>query len=255
MYHNPTADSMSAPLTAQLRDDEGFVITSIARSLSATWRPGENPPDAYLTLDTGTVAVEISTLTQHVTDDEGTRPRLSDDTATANFVNALNDELSHLIPDGYTLGLVLSSPILEYRKTKTQLARAIRHHAADLQSLRNDQNIQINGNAITVSLIHHGDTQYKKVSAVFMNRSSSADILSNAANILEDRIATKTRKCAHLPGRSPVWLALLNDYWLTDAATYRAALSRFTSQHSFHRILLVNGDGSVHTLYGEDNCS
>jgi hypothetical protein len=83
MFHNPMAQSMSGSLTAQLREDEQFVIASIARGLCATWRPGENPPDAYLTLNTGTVAVEISTLTQHVTDDKGTRPRLSDDTATA----------------------------------------------------------------------------------------------------------------------------------------------------------------------------
>jgi hypothetical protein len=121
-------------------------------------------------LDAGTVAVEISTLSQYVTDDRGTRPRLSDDTATANFVNALNDELGHLIPDGYTIALVLSSPILEYRKTKAQPAQIIRSHIADLQSLRTEQKIQINGNAITICLTHHEGTQYKKVSAVFMNR-------------------------------------------------------------------------------------
>lgn len=251
MFDNPTAESMSGSLTAQLREDERFVIASIAHSLSATWHPGENPPDAYLRLDASTIAVEISTLTQHVTDDRGTRPRLSDDTATANFVNALNDELSHLIPDGYTVGLVLSSPILEYRKTKAQLAQTIRHYVADLQSLQTDRKLQINGNTITVSLTRHGDTQYKKVSAVFMNRSSSPNILTNAANILEDRSATKTRKCAHLLG--PIWLALLNDYWLTDADTYRLALSQLKLQHPFQRILLVNGDGSVHTLYQEND--
>jgi len=251
MSDNATAESMAGSPTAPLREDEEFVIASIARNLSATWRPGENPPDAYLMLNAGTVAVEISTLTQHVTDDRGTRPRLSDDTATTNFANALNDELSHLIPDGYTIGLVLSSPILEHRKTRAQLAQIIRGHIADLPSLQADQKLQINGNAITIDLTHHDDTQYKKVSAVFMNRSSSANILSNAANILEDRIATKTRKCTHLLSRAPIWLALLNDYWLTDADTYRLALSRLTVQHPFQKILLVNGDGSVHSLYGE----
>ena len=60
-----------------IRDDEQFVITSIADSLSAYWRPGENPPDAYLIWVT-TIPVEISTLTQYVTDVKGTRSRLSD---------------------------------------------------------------------------------------------------------------------------------------------------------------------------------
>lgn len=237
--------------TAQLREDEQFVMTSIARNLSATWRPGENPPDAYLTLDAVTVAVEITTLTQYVTDDRGTRPRLSDDSATAQFANALDDELGRLIPDGSAIGLVLSSPILELRKTRSRLAQIIRAHLADLQSLRSDQTIQINGNSITISLTRHGDTQYKKVSAVFMNRSSSANILMNAMHILEDCILTKARKCARLLDRAPIWLALLNDYWLAEPDAYRLVLSRLPLQHPFKRILLVSGDGSVHLLYGD----
>jgi hypothetical protein len=110
----------------RLREDEAFAITSIARAFSGTWRPGENPPDAYLVLGAETIAVEISTLTQHVTDDKGTRPRLSDDLATAAFANALNDELGDLIPDGLTIGLVLSSPILLLGKTKAKLGLMLR---------------------------------------------------------------------------------------------------------------------------------
>jgi hypothetical protein len=84
--------------------------------------------------------------------------------------------------------------------------------------LQSDPTIQINGNSITISFTHHGDTQYKKVSAVFMNRNSSANILVNATQILEDHIITKARNCAHLHDRDPVWLALLNDYWLAGQA-------------------------------------
>jgi hypothetical protein len=31
-----------------IREDEEFVISAIATSLSGTWLAGENPPDAYL---------------------------------------------------------------------------------------------------------------------------------------------------------------------------------------------------------------
>jgi len=34
----------------RLRDDEEFVIGAVAAVVSGTWRPGEDPPDAYLTL-------------------------------------------------------------------------------------------------------------------------------------------------------------------------------------------------------------
>jgi hypothetical protein len=60
-----------------MRQDEKFVIESIATAYSGDWKPGEDPPDAYLIVADRPVAVEISTLTQHVTDDRGTRPRLS----------------------------------------------------------------------------------------------------------------------------------------------------------------------------------
>jgi hypothetical protein len=49
--------------------------------------------------------------------------------------------------------------------------------------------------------------------------------------------------------RKRTWLALLNDYWLTDADTYRLALSQMSLDHPFDRIVLVNGDGSIDTLF------
>jgi hypothetical protein len=62
------ADTAIKPSSAQLRDDETFVITSLARSFSATWHAGENPPDAYLTFGADdSVAVEISILIQSTT--------------------------------------------------------------------------------------------------------------------------------------------------------------------------------------------
>jgi hypothetical protein len=250
--HAPNDTSRTESESAcRLREDEEFVIASLATAFSGISRPGENPPDAYLVLGANTVAVEISTLTQYVTDGKGTRPRLSDDIATTAFANALNEELKSLIPDGYTIGLVLSSPILNLRKTKAKLAQILRTQIADLASLETDRKIQINCNNITIYLNHHGEAHFKKVSAAFSNRSSNPDILSNVTQILEDRIATKAKKCDHLRTRAPIWLALLNDYWLTDADTYRYAISRLSLEHPFEKILLVNGDRSVNPLYGQ----
>ena len=76
-----------------------------------------------------------------------------------------------------------------------------------------------------------------------------ARILSNVTQILEDRIVTKAKKCDHLRGSAPIWLALFNDYWLTEADTYRLALSRMALEHPFQKILLVNGDKSVDPLF------
>jgi len=234
--------------TVSLRADEVFVIDSVAKAFFGTWRPGENPPDAYLTINGNDIAVEISTLTQHVTDDRGTRSRASDDIATAALANELNTELQHLIPDGNTIGLILSSPILKLRKTKAALATMLRGSLRDQDSFITDTPIEINGNPITIFRNRHGDNQYKKLSAIFMNRHSNPDIISNARAILEDRIIVKARKCASLAGQQPLWLALRNDYFLTDAHTYKYAFSHFSVVHPFEKILLVNPDGAVEPL-------
>ena len=101
-----------------LRDDEQFVIAAVSAAFSASWRPGEDPPDAYLTLGGDTIAVEISTLMQPVTDEHGTRSRITDDLPTAALGDELNLELRALIPDGYRVSLIVRSPILARAKTK-----------------------------------------------------------------------------------------------------------------------------------------
>jgi hypothetical protein len=245
--------SSRQPPEFRLRMDEEFVISSVASTFSAAWRPGENPPDAYLSLGKNSVAVEISTLTQYVTDEQGARPRLSDDLPTAALANALNEEFRELIPYGCTIGLVLSSPILQHRKTKAKLSQILRGYVGDLTVLNQDRKMEVNGNEITIFINWHGQSDFKKVSAVFMNRSSNPNILSNVMQILEDRIVTKARKCINLVANGPVWLALFNDYWLTDADTYRYALSKMSLEHSFKKILLVSGDSSVKPLYDEES--
>ena len=92
-----------------MREDEQFVIQAVAAFCSGSWRSGEDPPDAYIDTGGKTIAVEISTLTQHITTNRGTRARLSDDQTVVRLADELNQELNHLIPSGLTVGLCLSS--------------------------------------------------------------------------------------------------------------------------------------------------
>jgi hypothetical protein len=55
-------------MTSKLKPDEEFVARSLATHFDGIWSPGENPPDIYLEIGSGAVAVEISILTQHVVD-------------------------------------------------------------------------------------------------------------------------------------------------------------------------------------------
>jgi hypothetical protein len=108
-----------------MRDDEKFVIEALSAYCSGTWRPGENPPDAYLDTSEAIIAVEISTLSQQVTSDAGTHPRLSDDETAIRLAEQLNHDMQAVVPDGTTVSLRLSSPVARFRKTKTKLAATI----------------------------------------------------------------------------------------------------------------------------------
>ena len=233
---------------SSLRDDERFVITSIAAALGGEWRSGENPPDAYLTSDTKTVAVEISTLTQPITDSRGTRSRLSDDRTARAFLDELDAELRNDVPTGCTIGLVLRPPIVRSRRTRNRLSETIRDLLADPTSFVSDREFQINGNDITVHRMQHGEVHPRRVSGIYLHRSSNPDVLANAKLILEGRITAKSKSCDQLRNRS-LWLALLNDYWLANAHTYRIAMSSLLARHPFEKILLVNLSGSVDQLY------
>ena len=110
-----------------LKPDEQSVIAAVSCAFSAPWRPGENPPDAYICLDGDDVPVEISTLTQLVTDKEakdGTRAVMGDYIATGALGDDLDRELAPMIPEGYRIVLwVTEAPINRATKTKRRLTK------------------------------------------------------------------------------------------------------------------------------------
>ncbi len=230
-----------------MRDDEEFVISSVARFYSGTWRPGENPPDAYLDIDGEAIAIEISMLTQHITTHLGTRERLSDDQTAVRLADNLNIELKDSIPDGKTVGLVLRPPIARFRKTKNELSRAIVSLVSNPSA--GGSRLNVCGNDVALWITQHDSPDYKKVSAVIYNPNSSSNILKNAVHALEDRIQAKAKKCRPLASTMPIWLALLNDYWLADAHAYGIAMRNSSITHPFERILMVSGDRSVTVLF------
>jgi hypothetical protein len=230
-----------------LRADEKFVIEALASSLGGQWRPGENPPDAYLVQPSGEVAVEISTLTQYVPDGKGGRQsRWSQDVPAARLADALQSALRDRVPHGRFVTVVLISPVLKAKKTTDRIVGIIREKLSNPADTKTTESIA--ENRIEISITSYdgpGD-----LGCIMPNRNSSPDILANAWYILEDRIVVKAKKCLSLSFKGTVWLALRNDYeMLADSDTYRQALRRITVQHPFAKIFLVSGGGMVTALY------
>lgn len=245
---------MSTNIGFMLRPDEKFCIEAVVASVGGQWFIGENPPDAYLDVGTKRIAIEISTLTQYITDQKGNfKPRLSEDFTAIRLCNEINQDLANDIPAQRTVLLILTSPINRARKLKIKLAEEImtlvgRAGSDDITAER-----EILENKITIRLIPEDRPSGKKVVGIVNNIKSSADILANATAILGDRIAVKTAKCKALKSSSPQWLVLLNDYWLADIETYKQAMSKISIEHLFEQILIVSRSKSVTALNKEHN--
>jgi hypothetical protein len=237
-------------MTSKLKPDEEFTARSLAAHFNGTWSEGEDPPDIYLNIGNGTVAVEISTLTQHVIDERGgMKPRLSEDSTALWLANELEKELSPLISDGRMFVLTLQAPISAARRTKEALRGRLITIAASNEIETIDVEETILGNPIGIYYAPYNGANRRKVHAAVVNQKSDPHLLSNARFILEERIATKSKKCSAIAAKKPVWLALFNDYFLANDETYRQALAQISAPHIFGLIVLISGNGTVTTLY------
>ena len=145
------------------------------------------------------------------------------------------------LPTNISLLVGLEVPVPNATKFKKMLATWVTQIvAAPLLGERHEAILE--NSKVTISVVPELSTG-KKIVGFVTNNNSSADILANARVVLEDRIRTKSGLCT--PLAKPVWLALLNDYWLADADTYALAARQIAGTHCFERIFLVFGNATV----------
>ncbi len=233
-------------MASSLREDENFVIEALCNTYGGTWRVGEDPPDAYILIGGQEIAVEISILTQHVTDKSGKLvPRLSQDSRVIRLCDELDEEFKSLIPSGVYIMLTISAPLNKIRKTKDYLIHEIKEIVQRNSAIK--RVVEINKNRVKIQLISGDRLSGKKVVGVVSNQNSNADILANAEYILNERINEKTKKCSKIVHR-PLWLALFNDYWLAGLDTYKLAMKNLSITHQFDKICIVFDNKQVYTL-------
>lgn len=231
-----------------LRKDEEFVIRAIADYVSGSWVPGDDPPDAYLKINDEEIAVEISTLTQHIGNDDGTsRPRLSDDLAAIKIINELNSKLKSMLNKKRSVHIYLKSPLSSMNKFKAGLLKAVKELLINTDLSEEKVKLNILGNEVRIAIFT--DNHDCKICGGVYNKNSNPDVLHNARYILEERIADKSLRCGSLGYRGQLWLALYNDYFIADSAAYRAVLADISIKHPFDRILIVHSDKTVGSLY------
>lgn len=232
-----------------MRTDEEFVARALVEFLGgqsiASAVDGEDPPDLYIKIGASRTGVEVTRLSQFTFNADGTQGnRATQDTFGSRLLGDLNRVVGPSVPHEINLMVCLWMPVENASLFRKSLMNRVAQVAA-AATVSNNFDGLIEGARVTVSVIPDCSSG-NKIMGVVANSNSSADIGMNARMILEDRIATKSKICTTLA--KPIWLALLNDYWIADADSYARAYRQSRLDHCFERIFLVSGQGTVSEL-------
>ena len=204
-----------------MRSDEEFVGRALVAFLggpsSASISDGEDPPDLYLHIGGSRAGVEVTRLSQFTFEPDGTLGnRATQDFFGIQMLNKLNANAGARLPEEMSLLIGLWVPVPNASRFKRTLTEWVAQIVVTPEQGFYEER-KIEGSKVTISVIEQRPSG-KKIAGFVINKNSSADIGLNARLVLEDRIRSKADICGQLP--KPIWLAVLNDYWLADADTY-----------------------------------
>ncbi len=230
-----------------MRPDEKHTLEALVDKYGGKFVDGDDPPDAYIINKDEKIAVEVTRLVQHVTDDKGNpRSRLADDVPAHDLIDRLDTELQNTIPTGKYIFIILPTPVNNLRRTEKDLSTII------MQMINindTEKEVEICSNSISISLYEGDRESGKKVVAALPNTKSSANIGGNVSYLLNNRINEKENKREELDGVAEYWLALLNEYWIADEESYQNSYESLDIKHGFDKVLLVNDRKGVHEIY------
>jgi hypothetical protein len=232
-----------------VRRDEAFVAWALAEFLggpsAVSTSDGPDPPDVYLHIGNSRVGVEVTQLSQFTFEPNGTLGnRSTQDSFGIRLIENLNDSIGPSLPEDISFLIGLWIPVSNPPRFRKLLSAWVTEMAvAPEKGLKQER--KLDGSRVSISVVPERPSG-KKIVGFVVNTNSSADIGLNARLVLEDRIRRKGMICANLS--KPVWLAVLNDYWLADAETYSAAAREIKVAHCFERIFLVSDEGAVSEL-------
>jgi len=152
------------------------------------------------------------------------------------LIEDLNTEIGPLLPAETHLSVGLSVPVRNAARFRKELTAFVKRVVKN-PKMGSHEEMKIDGSEVSINVIPLLPSA-ERIGGYVANENSSADIGLNCRLILEDRIRTKNAICEKLP--QPIWLAMLNDYWIADAKSYELAASQLRIEHCFQRLFLVS---------------
>jgi hypothetical protein len=216
-------------------------IAAVARHFAAPWQSGEGPPEAYLTVDGRTIALDVAVIArQRPAGDRSARARLRDDKVTRRVLPDIEGKMRGLVPDGKSIVLTLGAPI----KVPNQLVAALTATlSASLESgvEEVEEATTISGNRVRFRILNH-DLKWKApVLGFVFSGDPEPGALASAMRSLHEAIAAKAKAPMPAGFAGDRWLVLDNPHWIADIKTYRRACSQLSLPHAFGKILMIDG--------------
>jgi hypothetical protein len=232
-----------------LKQHERTAIEAVARRFSATWEEGSDPPDAHLMVAGKRVAVDIATLKRRGTgQDNASKPRLRFDKAATRVIERLQATLGATVPDGMTVLLTITAPILVPSKTAASLEDKIQTLLAR-RSPGRDGKDTIHGNRVRIRFLRHESERAPKMIGFVHNSDSDPLVLLNMTRELLELISTERGRPAPALADDR-WLVLISAVGFSCLEPYRYIYSQLRMATGFQKILMVFGDGRVGMLTG-----
>ena len=234
-----------------MREDEQLVIDVLSHHLGGTYVVGEDPPDAYITINQMKFAVEVTRLYEHVVGPDGESVSVvGHEVIGYKVLNAINNELTNKMPyDKYAL-LIIPTPVLNVRSTIRELKNKILNM---IKTGNSEGETSVTGCDANISVHIYPDQRNSgaKFIGAFPNKHSleNANITEHSAEIIIERIIEKSGKITGKEDCDEYWLALDNRYWIANAESYRYAIRKSRVQHKFNRIYLISNQNSIDLLY------
>lgn len=225
-----------------MRLEEKNALDSLIAVYGGECEDGEDPPDAYITLDGQRIAVEVTMLVEQITKNGKTRSKFADEVPVRNIANELEQKIGDFIPDNSWLYLGLPSPINDISKFKKELA-LISLEIIKSGVERADRDIL--GNRVSLYFYKTEKAPRRKVAQFVSSRQSF--YIDQAELILRDRIEVKNKKIARLTS-AECWLVLINTYWPASIEIYRSIYDRLQIEHKFNKIFIIDQAGNVESL-------
>ncbi|MFQ6083168.1 MAG: hypothetical protein ACE5WD_07410 [Candidatus Aminicenantia bacterium] len=239
-----------------MKRDEEFCQSALIEFLrsqghSVVTRPGDEPPDFYITLDGTEFAVEITTLSELIPSPKTSKlqPILTAHMTLYRFVSEIETfTLQKEILNGtYLVSIDLNKPIPNFNKIKSNLIKAIEEFISETRQEESTPYFQLfrkgkvrmeckklSGDGARIThMITHGAKWHD-------------EICKHARLILQRAIDDKRNKLLHEP--RPKMLLLLNRYLFASIKDFQEALLLCSGCEFFHSIYLVTCDGIIHQL-------